>query len=124
LQSKLQRSQQEVDRLSSELQQVTTATGADLQHSRAEVSRLTVKVTALERDLTQSREEGGRSAELCESLKAQVEQLRREMKDALKDAAAKLQVTRARAFACELVCELVRTRVHRHIGTAAIRFML
>lgn len=46
----------------------------------------------MERELSQSRGDAAQSASLCEALKAQGEELRREAKDIAREAAAKLAV--------------------------------
>ena len=79
-------------RLTKDLKDVSSSTGADLQSARTEVSRLTGRVTSLEKELSAAKDDCEQSNRLVEALKKQVEELRKEIKDVMREAAAKLEV--------------------------------
>lgn len=78
-----------------------------MQASRAEISRLNTKVSGLERELASAKDDAVQSANLVEALKKQVEELRKEMKDVMREAAAKLEVNRKRIVIVLLIAVML-----------------
>lgn len=95
---------------------MSSSTGADLQSSRAECNRLNGRIAALEQELATSKADCEQASRLIEALKKQVEELRKEMKDIARDAAAKLEVY--------LICTRVSCRRDNHALRYRVSFVL
>jgi peptidoglycan hydrolase CwlO-like protein len=89
-----------LQRVSKELKDVSSTSGADIQAARAEISRLTARATSLEQEVASAKQDAEQSSRLIEALKKQVEELRKEMKDIAREAAAKLEVSGWSAMDC------------------------